>query len=85
MAELNRLRVRAARSRGKARLSLQDLATATGVPRSSLANYLNGRSAMPMDVLDRLLLALGVTPAEAGVWATRWERAVGERLAPGGA
>ncbi|MEU8024483.1 tetratricopeptide repeat protein [Micromonospora haikouensis] len=85
LAELNRLRVRAARSRGKARLSLQDLATATGVPRSSLANYLNGHSAMPMDVLDRLLLALGVTPTEAGVWATRWERAVGERLAPGGA
>ncbi|MFF3855818.1 tetratricopeptide repeat protein [Micromonospora sp. NPDC002575] len=84
LAELNRLRVRAARTRGKARLSLQDLAAATGVPRSSLANYLNGRSAMPMDVLDRLLLALGVTPAEAGAWATRWERSVGERLAPGG-
>ncbi|WP_327025073.1 ATP-binding protein [Micromonospora sp. NBC_01739] len=84
LAELNRLRIRAARSRGKARLSLQDLAAATGVPRSSLANYLNGNSVMPMDVLDRLLLALGVTPAQAGAWATRWERVVGERLATGG-
>ncbi|WP_229399975.1 ATP-binding protein [Micromonospora okii] len=80
LAELNSLRVRAARRRGKARLSLQDLTTLSGVPRSSLANYLSGRTAMPLDVLDRLLLALGVSPAEAGAWATRWERATGERL-----
>ncbi|NBE84843.1 helix-turn-helix domain-containing protein [Micromonospora rubida] len=80
LTELNRLRVRAARSRGKARLSLQDLEAATGVPKSSLSNYLNGRSLMPMDVLDRLLLALGVPPAEAGAWATRWERITGDRL-----
>ncbi|GAB3076738.1 hypothetical protein GCM10027186_36810 [Micromonospora schwarzwaldensis] len=83
MAELNRLRVRAARARGKARLSLQDLESATGVPKSSLSNYLNGRTPMPLDVLDRLLLALGVSPAEAGVWATRWERITGDRLVTG--
>ncbi|GAA2712195.1 ATP-binding protein [Micromonospora olivasterospora] len=80
LAELNALRVRAGRARGKARLSLQDLASATGVPRSSLANYLAGRTVMPLDVLDRLLLALGVDPAEAGGWATRWERLAGQRL-----
>ncbi|WP_431977394.1 ATP-binding protein [Micromonospora haikouensis] len=86
LAELNRLRVRAARRRGKARLSLQDLAAATGVPKSSLANYLNGRTTMPLDVLDRLLLALGVSPVESGAWATRWEQATGDRLrsAPAG-
>ncbi|RGC67219.1 Regulatory protein AfsR [Micromonospora sp. MW-13] len=80
LAELNSLRVRAARRRGKARLSLQDLTAATGVPKSSLANYLTGRTAMPLDVLDRLLLALGVDPVDAGAWATRWERLTGERL-----
>ncbi|GAA4457844.1 nSTAND1 domain-containing NTPase [Phytohabitans houttuyneae] len=77
---LNRLRVAAARRHGKARLSLRDLATATGVPRSSLANYLAGRTVMPLDVLDRVVLALGVDPAQAGAWATAWERVTADRL-----
>jgi tetratricopeptide (TPR) repeat protein/transcriptional regulator with XRE-family HTH domain len=81
LAELNVLRVRAGRARGKARLSLKDLATATGVPRSSLANYLAGRTVMPVDALDRLLAVLGVDPVEAAAWATRWESVVGQRLA----
>lgn len=79
LAALNDLRVRGARRRGKARLSLQDLTAVTGVPRSSLANYLTGRTLMPLDVLDRLLLALGVDPVRAGAWATRWEQLTSAR------
>ncbi|MFD0744591.1 helix-turn-helix domain-containing protein [Phytohabitans flavus] len=75
LEELNRLRIIAARRRGKVRLSLQDLAAASGVPKSSLANYLAGKTVMPVDVLDRLVLALGVGSVQAGAWAAAWERA----------
>lgn len=77
---LNRLRIQAARKRGKVRLSLQDLETLSGVPKSSLANYLAGRTLMPADVLDRLVIALGVEPSEAFVWAEAWERVTESRL-----
>lgn len=78
--ELHRLRVIAARKRGKVRLSLQDLAAMSGVPKSSLANYLSGRTLMPADVLDRLIIALGVAPSEARIWAESWERIAARRL-----
>lgn len=78
--ELNRLRISAARSRGKVRLSLQDLEAMSGVPKSSLANYLSGRTLMPADVLDRVVLALGVTPTRARDWARTWERVTAHRL-----
>lgn len=73
---LGRLRVTAARGTGKARVSLRDIARASGVPHSSLAKYLSGGSPMPVDVLDAVVLALGVSPQEARWWATAWERAV---------
>ncbi|GAA1967459.1 hypothetical protein GCM10009838_27100 [Catenulispora subtropica] len=85
LAELDRWRVRAARGTGKARVPLRDLAAATGVPRSSLANYLSGATLMPADVLDAVVLALGASPAEAREWATAWEAASAERLRGGGA
>lgn len=77
---INRLRIIAARRRGKARLSLKDLETATGVPKSSLANYLTGRTLMPVDVLDRVVIALGVPPDQAGGWSAAWERLTEHRL-----
>jgi tetratricopeptide (TPR) repeat protein len=80
LEELNRLRISAARRRGKVRLSLQDLQAATGVPKSSLANYLAGRTLMPVDVLDRMVLALGVAPLTARMWAAAWERVTAGRL-----
>ena len=82
LAELNRWRIRAARGTGKARVTLRDLASASGVPRSSLADYLSGKSTMPADVFDAVVQALGATPAEAGVWATAWEEATADRLRP---
>jgi transcriptional regulator with XRE-family HTH domain len=77
---LERLRVRAARGRGKCRLSLTDVATMSGVPRSSLANYLSGASFVPADQLDAIVLALGVAPADAAVWALAWERVAEHRM-----
>ena len=73
--ELERWRTRAARGTGKARVSLRELSAATGVPRSSLSDYLSGATLMPPDVLDAVVLALGATPAQAGAWADAWERA----------
>src|SRR3954469_16681384 len=80
LAELDRWRVRAAKGRGKARLSLQDLASATGVPRSSLSSYLSGATVMPVDVLDAVVVALGADPAEARSWTAAWERATEDHL-----
>lgn len=84
LAELDRWRVRAAKGRGKARLSLQDLASATGVPRSSLSNYLSGATVMPVDVLDAVVVALGAAPAEARSWTAAWERATEDHLSGSG-
>lgn len=74
------MRVRAARGKGKVRLSLKDLAAATGVPRSSLANYLTGATLMPGDVLDAVVQALGADPPEARRWARDWESACDRHL-----
>ncbi|MBG6067016.1 nSTAND1 domain-containing NTPase [Micromonospora ureilytica] len=81
--ELNRLRINAARHRGKVRLSLQDLEVASGIPKSSLANYLTGRTLMPADVLDRLVVALGVDAAQVRQWAEAWERIMDAQLQAG--
>ncbi len=85
LAEPNRLRIVAARRRGKARLSLQDLVAGCGVPKSSLANYLSGRTRMPADVLDRLILVLGVEPSSSPAQAQAWERVTESRLPTPGA
>ncbi|NUP51204.1 MAG: tetratricopeptide repeat protein [Catenulispora sp.] len=83
--ELNQWRVRAARGTGKARVSLRDLAAATGIPHNSLSTYLSGASVMPPDVLDAVVIALGAGPEQAREWATAWEVAVAAELRPGGA
>jgi tetratricopeptide (TPR) repeat protein len=85
LAELNRWRIKSARGSGKARLSLQDLSTATGVARSSLSNYLSGATLIPCDVLDSLVLAMGAGPVESRLWAQAWERATSAELARSGA
>ncbi|HEV2780087.1 MAG TPA: helix-turn-helix transcriptional regulator [Actinophytocola sp.] len=81
LGALERLRVRAARGRGKCRLSLTDVAAMSGVPRSTLANYLSGASFVPADQLDSIVLALGVAPDEAALWAAAWERVAERRIA----
>ncbi|GLY95086.1 hypothetical protein Acsp02_23410 [Actinoplanes sp. NBRC 103695] len=81
LRELRRLRVRAARGRGKPKLSIQDIAVTSGTPKSSLANYLSGATVIPADVLDAVVLAMGATPVEAVAWAKAWERAMDHHLA----
>lgn len=84
LAELDRLRRRAARGTGKVRLSLSDIAKACGIPRSTLASYLNGSTLITADALDAVVLALGVTPREARRWTTAWERVTAvPRTTPG--
>lgn len=85
LAELERLRVRAARGRGKPRVSLKDIASASGVPRSTLANYLSGVTFIPADQLDAVVLAMGASSAETAEWAAAWERAMAHRMAASGA
>ena len=80
LAELQRLRISAARGRGKARLSLQDIAAASGVPKSSLANYLSGSTLLPSDQLDAIVLGLCATAEEAADWARAWDRVMERQL-----
>jgi hypothetical protein len=84
LVALERLRVRAARGRGKCRLSLTDVAVLSGVPRSTLAKYLSGASFVPADQFDAIVLGLGVAPVEAGRWAAAWERVAEHRMAKAG-
>ncbi|MGW0431235.1 helix-turn-helix domain-containing protein [Micromonospora sp. NPDC003197] len=74
LAELDLLRRHAAQGRGKVRLSLTDIAKASGIPRSTLASYLNGGTMFTADALDSVVLALGVHAGEARRWATALER-----------
>jgi transcriptional regulator with XRE-family HTH domain len=78
--EVERLRISAARGREKPRLSLQDIASASGIPKSSLANYLSGATLIPADKLDAVVQAMGVTPAESVAWASAWDRAMNHHL-----
>lgn len=74
--ELDRLRRRAARGSGRARVSLDAIAKATGIPRSTIHSYVSGRRLPPPDVLDAIVVALGGTRAEQVDWAHALERAV---------
>lgn len=72
--ELDLLRGTAARGSGRKRVPLADLAKRSGVPRSTVHTYLTGQSLPPADVLDRLVIALGGTPADQPDWADAWDR-----------
>lgn len=72
--ELGLLRARAARGTRSARVSLEDLAARVGEPKSTIHAYLTGRRLAPSQVLDRIVIALGTTPAEQREWAEAWYR-----------
>lgn len=76
---LDRLRRRAARGTGKSRVSLQDLSRLTGLPRSTAHTYVSGKALPPIDVLDRIVLALGAQPDELGAWSEAWFRITADR------
>jgi tetratricopeptide (TPR) repeat protein len=72
--EVGRLRTKAARGRGLRQVSLAVLAREAGVPRSTLHTYVTGATLPPADVLDRIVIALGGTPAEQRRCAEAWDR-----------
>lgn len=72
--EIGRLRTKAARGRGLRQVSLAVLSRETDVPRSTLHTYVTGATLPPADVLDRIVLALGGTPAEQRRCAEAWDQ-----------
>lgn len=72
--EIDRLRRWAARGSGKSRLSLLDITRMLEVPRSTLHNYLTGKTLPPADILDALVIALGADAGEQRAWAEAWHR-----------
>ena len=77
--ELGLLRSRAARGTRSAKISLDDLVVRVGEPRSTVHAYLTGRRLAPSQVLDRIVIALGATPAEQREWAEAWYRVSADR------
>jgi len=79
--ELGLLRSRAAHGTRSARISLEELATRVGEPKSTIHSYLSGKRLAPAQVLDRMVIALGTTPAEQREWAEAWYRVCAHREA----
>jgi tetratricopeptide (TPR) repeat protein len=72
--ELELLRARAAHGSHKKKISIADLAGRVAEPRSTIHSYVTGRYLAPPDVLDRIVTALGATPAELREWSEAWFR-----------
>ncbi|HEX6356409.1 ATP-binding protein [Actinophytocola sp.] len=72
--ELDLLRRRAATGTRKGRISLTDLATRVGLPRSTVHTYVTAATLPAADVLDRIVIALGASPAEQAQWSEVWYR-----------
>lgn len=77
--ELDLLRARAACGTRKTRVSLSELAVRIGEPRSTVHAYVAGRHLPASDVLDRIVIALGATPAEQQAWNEAWFRVAAHR------
>jgi tetratricopeptide (TPR) repeat protein len=67
--ELELLRRRAAKGTQRARVSLERLTAATGIPRSTVHSYVHGDRLPTPDSLDQLVIALGATRPEQAQWA----------------
>jgi Helix-turn-helix domain/AAA ATPase domain len=72
--ELDQLRARAAAGTLKAKVSLEDLTRLVRMPRSTLHRYVTGQTLAPSEVLDRIVIALGASPAEQQDWNEAWYR-----------
>lgn len=72
--ELDLLRARAAAGTLKPKVSLEDLTRLVRMPRSTLHRYVTGQTLVPSEVLDRIVIALGATPAEQRDWNEAWYR-----------
>lgn len=75
--ELERLRVRAARGTAAVRVPLSAIAKGIGISptrKSTLSNYLAGKTLPPSDLLDQIVIALGAAPHEQRQWSEAWYR-----------
>jgi tetratricopeptide (TPR) repeat protein len=84
--ELDVLRCRAARGTRKAKVSLSDLAGRVDLPLSTVHAYVSGKTLAPIEVLDRMVIALDATPVEQSRWSEAWFRVakyVREQRQPG--
>jgi hypothetical protein len=68
LAALDGLRIGGARGQQKLRLSVRDVAGASGVPRSSVASYLTGKVVMPYDQFNAIVTSLGITADQLPGW-----------------
>lgn len=76
--ELDLLRARAAADTLRAKVSIEELARLVRLPRSTVHRYVTGRSLVPSQVLDRIVIALGAGPAEQREWNEAWYRVHGQ-------
>jgi hypothetical protein len=83
VGELDLLRVRAAADTLRAKVSIEALARLVRLPRSTVHRYVTGRSLVPSQVLDRIVIALGASPAEQREWNDAWYRVHGRASAAG--
>src|SRR3954452_25323104 len=75
--ELERLRVRAARGTAAVRVPMSAIAKSIGMSptrKSTLSNYLAGKTLPPSDALDQIIIALGATSDEQRRWSEAWYR-----------
>ncbi len=80
LQQLEALRRRAARGTQKTRMSLDDVAKGSQVPRSTVHAYLTGRLLPNSDALDQILRALGATDEERPAWAAALDRLQQQRF-----
>ncbi|ONI74725.1 hypothetical protein ALI144C_38590 [Actinosynnema sp. ALI-1.44] len=81
-AELGLLSARAARGTGRSRVSLAELTRRLGLPASSKStvhSYVTGKTMVPAEVLDAIVIALGASPGEQREWADAWYRVSASR------
>ncbi|SDZ02330.1 Predicted ATPase [Amycolatopsis xylanica] len=80
--ELALLSARAARGSGKPKVSLAELAKRLGLPpssKSTVHSYVSGKTLVPSETLDAMVIALGATGEEQREWANAWFRVSGAR------
>ncbi|MFD8497023.1 ATP-binding protein [Amycolatopsis sp. NPDC059657] len=83
--ELALLSARAARGSGKPKVSLADLTGRLGLPpssKSTVHSYVSGKTLVPSETLDAMVIALGATGEEQREWGNAWFRVSGTRRKP---
>ena len=81
-AEFALLLIRAAPGTGRAKVSLAELARRLGLPsssKSSMHSYVTGKTLVPAEVLDAMVIALGASPVEQREWSEAWFRVAASR------